>query len=47
MMSAFTQGPIKNNLYIFQPKGYIDPESKDSIYKLNKALYSLKQSARI
>jgi len=47
MVSAFTQGPIKNNLYIFQPEGYIDPESKDSIYKLNKALYSLKQSARI
>jgi len=47
IVSAFTQRPIKNNLYIFQPEGDIDSKSKDSIYKLNKVLYSLKQSAKI
>lgn len=47
MKSAFTQGFIKNLMYIEQPKGFEDKDHPDWVLLLNKALYGLKQSARI
>jgi len=56
MISAFTQGDINTNIYLVPPKGLIDlyidlyPDLsllKEPLLKLNKALYSLKQLARI
>jgi hypothetical protein len=56
MISAFTQGDIDTSIYLVPPKGLIDlyinlypdlPIPKEPLLKLNKALYSLKQSARI
>jgi hypothetical protein len=47
MISAFTQGNIDYFIYITQPEGYISTKYPDYVLKLNKALYSLKQSARI
>jgi hypothetical protein len=56
MISAFTQGDIDTSIYLVPPKGLIDlyinlypdlPIPKEPLLKLNKALYSLKQLARI
>jgi hypothetical protein len=56
MISAFTQGDIDTSIYLLPPKGLIDlyinlypdlPIPEEPLLKLNKALYSLKQSARI
>jgi hypothetical protein len=47
MISAFTQSNIDSNIYIKQPLGFMNPQYPNYVYKLNKALYSLKQSARL
>jgi hypothetical protein len=49
MISAFTQGDIDTNIYLFPPQGLesLNPNMKGKLLKLNKALYGLKQSARI
>ena len=47
MVSAFTQGTIDALLYLEQPEGFIDPKNPNSVLKLNKALYRLKQLTRI
>jgi len=47
MISAFMQGNIDYFIYITQLEGYINSKYPNYMLKLNKALYSLKQSARI
>ncbi|GKE04893.1 retrovirus-related pol polyprotein from transposon TNT 1-94 [Tanacetum coccineum] len=44
--TAFLNGPLKEEVYVSQPKGFIDPEFPDHVYRLKKALYSLKQAPR-
>jgi len=46
--TAFINAPIEDNIeiYIIQPTGYEDPRYPIKVCRLNKALYSLKQSAR-
>ncbi|GJU81648.1 retrovirus-related pol polyprotein from transposon TNT 1-94 [Tanacetum coccineum] len=43
---AFLNGPLKKEVYLSQPEGFIDPEFPDYVYRLKKALYGLKQTPR-
>nr|GEU84213.1 hypothetical protein [Tanacetum cinerariifolium] len=44
--SAFLYETIKEEAYICQPPGFIDPDSPDKVYKVVKALYGLHQAPR-
>ncbi|GKF84083.1 retrovirus-related pol polyprotein from transposon TNT 1-94 [Tanacetum coccineum] len=39
-------GPLKEEVYVNQPDGFVDPYHPDKVYRLNKALYGLKQAPR-
>ncbi|GJT06767.1 pentatricopeptide repeat-containing protein [Tanacetum coccineum] len=45
-LSAFLNGFINEEVYVAQPPGFIDFEKPDHVYKLKKALYSLKQAPK-
>jgi hypothetical protein len=44
--SVFSNGPIKEEVYVEQPSGFEDEEYPNHVYKLHKALYELKQAPR-
>nr|GFA55725.1 retrovirus-related Pol polyprotein from transposon TNT 1-94 [Tanacetum cinerariifolium] len=43
---AFLYGPQKEEVYVNQPDGFVDPYHPDKVYRLKKALYGLKQAPR-
>ncbi|GJR82372.1 putative ribonuclease H-like domain-containing protein [Tanacetum coccineum] len=44
--TTFLYGPLKEEVYVNQPDGFVDPYHPDQVYRLKKALYGLKQAPR-
>nr|GFA09093.1 retrovirus-related Pol polyprotein from transposon TNT 1-94 [Tanacetum cinerariifolium] len=45
--TAFLYGPLKEEVYVNQPDGFVDPYHPDKVYRLKKVLYVLKQAPRV
>nr|GFC26297.1 hypothetical protein [Tanacetum cinerariifolium] len=44
--TAFLYSPLKEEVYVNQPYGFVDPYHPDKVYRLKKALCGLKQAPR-
>nr|GEV83957.1 retrovirus-related Pol polyprotein from transposon TNT 1-94 [Tanacetum cinerariifolium] len=45
--TTFLYSHLKEEVYVNQPDGFIDPYHPDQVYRLKKALYRLKQAPRV
>ncbi|GJW78427.1 retrovirus-related pol polyprotein from transposon TNT 1-94 [Tanacetum coccineum] len=46
LKTAFLNDELKEEVYVHQPEGFVDPERPHHVYRLKKALYGLKQAPR-
>nr|GFC18629.1 retrovirus-related Pol polyprotein from transposon TNT 1-94 [Tanacetum cinerariifolium] len=46
VQKAFLNGLLKEDVYVVQPDGFVDPDHPEKVYRLWKALYGLKQDPR-
>ncbi|GJU15004.1 retrovirus-related pol polyprotein from transposon TNT 1-94 [Tanacetum coccineum] len=44
--TSFLYEPLKEEVYVNQPDGFVDPYHVDQVYRLKKALYGLKQAPK-
>ncbi|GJZ02164.1 retrovirus-related pol polyprotein from transposon TNT 1-94 [Tanacetum coccineum] len=44
--TAFLNGPLKKEVYVAQPNGFVDPNHPEKVYRLRKTLCGLKQALR-
>ncbi|GKD32409.1 retrovirus-related pol polyprotein from transposon TNT 1-94 [Tanacetum coccineum] len=44
--TAFLKVPLKEEVYVSQSDGFVNPDFPDHVYRLKKALYGLKQALR-
>ncbi|GKG17653.1 putative ribonuclease H-like domain-containing protein, partial [Tanacetum coccineum] len=44
--SAFLYVKIEEEVYVYQPPGFEDPEFPDRVYKVEKTLFGLHQALR-